>query len=107
MNVLPIAPSPVVVAGLKRKLGGNSTSNTNILLSASSGRFTPSSIIPRRESSPATLAQVAEAPQAVLKPCEYWKSLLEDWEIPILDTVDIDHTSLTLSSFEVAHIFTL
>lgn len=93
MNVLPIAPSPVVVAGLKRKLGGSSTSNADILSSTSSGGSTTSSIIPRRESAPATLAQVAEVPQANLKPSEYWKSLLEDWEVPILDTVGIDHKS--------------
>merc|ERR1719162_1024922 len=93
MNVLPIAPSPVVVAGLKRKLGVNSTSNADILSSASSGASTTCSTIPRRESSPATLAQVAEVPRAVFKPSEYWKTLLEDWEVPILDTVGIDHKS--------------
>lgn len=74
--VLPIAPSPIAVTGHKRKLVGNAGSVA----------------IPRRETSPAQLAPVAEPqPSLVIgKPSDYWKSLLNEWNIPILDTVGIE-----------------
>ena len=69
--VLPIAPSPIAVTGHKRKAPVQ---------------------LPRRETSPAQLAPVAEAPPSpvVGKPSDYWKSLLNEWKIPILDTVGIE-----------------
>eukprot|EP00531_Pseudo-nitzschia_arenysensis_P009856 CAMPEP_0116119086 /NCGR_PEP_ID=MMETSP0329-20121206/2451_1 /TAXON_ID=697910 /ORGANISM="Pseudo-nitzschia arenysensis, Strain B593" /LENGTH=695 /DNA_ID=CAMNT_0003612759 /DNA_START=589 /DNA_END=2676 /DNA_ORIENTATION=+ len=74
--VLPIAPSPIAVTGHKRKLVGNGNAVA----------------IPRRDTSPAQLAPVAEPPKpaVVTKPSDYWNSLLDEWNVPILDTVGIE-----------------
>mmetsp|Transcript_3540 Transcript_3540/g.8453 ORF Transcript_3540/g.8453 Transcript_3540/m.8453 type:complete len:689 (+) Transcript_3540:633-2699(+) len=75
--VLPIAPSPIAVTGgHKRKLLGN-------------GNSLP---IPRRDTSPANLAPAVESPRPTVltKPSDYWKLLLEEWNVPILDTVGIE-----------------
>lgn len=69
--VLPIAPSPIAVTGHKRKAPVQ---------------------LPRRETSPAQLAPLAEAPPSPIvgKPSDYWKSLLNEWKIPILDSIGIE-----------------
>jgi len=74
--VLPIAPSPVI--GHKRKLMNPTKTEVTS--------------IPRRDTAPATLTAVDNALQQIdyLKPSEYWKCLLEEWKIPILDTVGIE-----------------
>jgi hypothetical protein len=89
--VLPIAPSPIAVAGHKRKLTLNSSSNNAIHTTAalSSSSYSPTSI-PRRESAPGTVAPVVDSSVAITKPSDYWKSLLEKWKVPILDTVGIE-----------------
>lgn len=53
--------------------------------------------MPRRETSPAMISNpgiaIAVSPAAapvVLSPSEYWKILLQEWKIPILDSVGID-----------------
>jgi len=85
--VLPIAPSPIVSqAGHKRKLASNSA--LSISSSSNSSKSIP---LPRQNSAPATIAPVTEArPLPVPKPSEFWKSLLQEWNIPILDTVGIE-----------------
>ena len=73
--VLPIAPSPITVSGHKRKMSGSNP-------------------IPRGDSSPAPLTLVSEVPPpptpVINKPSDYWKSLLDEWNVPVLDTVGIE-----------------
>ena len=118
--VFPIAPLPIAVAGQKRKLTLNSASNNTIKNHNSTAALSSSSSptansIPRRESAPATetlapavldnynsndnnsnsspttLANKNSNNNNILtKPSDYWKSLLEEWKVPILDTVGIE-----------------
>lgn len=98
--VVPIAPSPLVVAaaatspataGQKRKLNSSNSIHATAVAAAAG--------IPRRESAPATLAPQHPPPPpaatpVALKPSEYWKFALEEWSIPILDTVGIEQEGL-------------
>jgi len=90
--VLSIAPAPILVAaGQKRKLVVNSASDHSIHTAAAAAVATlTASRIPRLQSAPSTLAPVVDEPLTIAKPSDYWKSLLEEWNVPILDTVGIE-----------------
>mmetsp|Transcript_4471 Transcript_4471/g.11533 ORF Transcript_4471/g.11533 Transcript_4471/m.11533 type:complete len:764 (-) Transcript_4471:353-2644(-) len=106
--VVPIAPSPLVVAPAPVATGTTTATATapaghkrrklnssNSIHSTAAAAIASSSGIPRRESAPATLtpqhtAAKANATPIPLKPSEYWKAALEEWLIPILDTVGIE-----------------
>lgn len=91
-TVLSIAPAPIsVAAGQKRKLVVNSASDHSIHTAAAAAVATlAASRIPRLQSAPSTLAPVVDEPLTIAKPSDYWKSLLEEWNVPILDTVGIE-----------------
>mmetsp|Transcript_9166 Transcript_9166/g.22288 ORF Transcript_9166/g.22288 Transcript_9166/m.22288 type:complete len:772 (-) Transcript_9166:415-2730(-) len=94
-NQLPIAPSPHVAAGHKRKLVPSSSASI-VNAAARSAVATDKSSMPRRDTAPAIIGspvKAAPSPAPNVSPSDYWKGLLNEWRVPILDTVGIEQDS--------------
>jgi hypothetical protein len=91
---LPIAPSPVTAtAGQKRKLVSSSSTTAVTGASTTAAQTTKSGTISRHGTAPAIIDSPVAAPAATpsnSSPSDYWKGLLKEWNVPILDTVGIE-----------------